>query len=163
MRRLLTAIAAVGLLAWVSLPTPASTQKEEKDDQDRFQGEWVMTAAEQGGQELPEELAKTGSWSVKGTKYTFKIGETTEDGSFKLGPDKKPTSIVLDIKTGNDAGKKQGGIYKFKDDTAVICFSRPGDETIPKEFSTDPEKGSGFFMITLKKKPAKPKDEDKDK
>src|SRR5262245_46130562 len=98
MKRLLTVIAAAALLAWAGLPAPANGQKDDPADQDRFQGEWVLTAAEQGGQEVPAELTKTASWTVKGGKYTFKIGETTEDGGFKLNPDKKPATIMLDIK-----------------------------------------------------------------
>jgi uncharacterized protein (TIGR03067 family) len=161
MKRLLAVIAAAGLLAWTAgLPGGAADDKKaDKSDQDKFQGDWVLTKAEQAGQEIGEEALKTAKWSVKGTKYTFEIGGMEEEGNFKLEPDKKPAGIELDIKSGNDAGKKQGGIYKFQGDTMVICFNRPGETEKPTKFST--EEGGGFFMITLKKKAKDDKDKDK--
>ncbi|MBO0699048.1 MAG: TIGR03067 domain-containing protein, partial [Zavarzinella sp.] len=118
----------VGLLALTvgAVAAPDKEKKEDKDDLKKMEGEWKVTAWEQGGNSLPAEALEGSTWTVKGDKYTFVMGTNTEEGTFKLDAGKKPPAIDLDIATGNCKGNNQVGIYKIDGDTITICFNRPG-------------------------------------
>jgi uncharacterized protein (TIGR03067 family) len=144
---------AVALLT-VTLGAVAAPDKEKKDDKDgvkKMEGEWKVTAWEQGGNSLPAEALEGSTWTVRGDKYTFVMGPNTEEGTFKLDPAKKPATIDLDIATGNCKGNAQVGIYKVDGDTITICLNRPGATGRPTEFKST-EDGDTFIVATLKRK-----------
>ena len=88
--------------------------------------------------------------SVKGDKYTFSAGDSTEEGTIKLDTEKKPATLDFDITAGNDKGKQQIGIYKVEKDGITICLARPGEKDRPTEFSAAGDKG--HILIVIKKK-----------
>jgi uncharacterized protein (TIGR03067 family) len=150
--KLLTPI-AVGLLALTlgAVAAPDKEKKEDKDDLKKMEGEWQVTAWEQGGNSLPAEAVEGSTWTVKGDKYTFVMGNNTEEGTFKLDAGKKPPTIDLDIMSGNCKGNNQVGIYKVEGDTITFCFNRPGATGRPTEFKST-EDGDTFIVATLKRK-----------
>src|SRR4051812_37925388 len=143
--------AAVLGLAFGALAAPDKDKKDDKDDVKKMEGEWQVTAWEQGGNALPAEALEGSRWTVKGDKYTFVMGANTEEGTFKLDPAKKPPAIDLDITSGNCKGNAQVGIYKVEGDTITFCFNRPGATGRPTEFKST-EDGDTFIVATLKRK-----------
>ena len=142
----------VGLLALTlgAAGAPGKDKKDDKDDVKKMEGEWKITAWEQGGLALPAESLEGSKWTVKGDRYVFEMDENKEEGAFKLDPAKKPAAIDLDITSGNDKGKGQPGIYKLDGDTMTFCFNRPGATDRPTEFKST-EEGATFILVTLKR------------
>jgi uncharacterized protein (TIGR03067 family) len=142
MRRFALLAVTLGLVAAAPVP-------EKKDDLKKFEGAWVFTSWEIGGQLLPEETLRETRWSVKGNKYTFEMGNLTEEGTLKLDADKKPATVDLTINSGPDKGKEQLGIYRVERDAIVLCLARPGDKERPTEFAA-PE-NSTHMLLTIKR------------
>jgi uncharacterized protein (TIGR03067 family) len=138
------ALLAVTLGLVAATPVP-----EKKDDLKKFEGAWVFTGWEQGGQPLPEENLREARWSVKGNKYTFEMGPMTEEGTIKLGPDKKPATIDLTITSGPDKGKEQLGIYRVERDAIVFCLARPGATERPTAFAAT--ENDTHMLLTIKR------------
>jgi uncharacterized protein (TIGR03067 family) len=138
------ALLAVTLGLVAAAPVP-----EKKDDLKQFAGDWVFTSWEQGGQSLAEETLRETSWSVKGNKYTFKMGGATEEGTIKLDRGKKPATVDLTITSGADKGKEQLGIYRIDRDGIVFCLAQAGAKERPTEFAA-PE-GSGHMLLIIKR------------
>jgi uncharacterized protein (TIGR03067 family) len=139
----------IGLLASVVASVAAPRAKDEKDDLKKLEGNWVATGWTQGGQALPGEVLESIKWSVKGDKYTFEMGDSTEEGSVKIDHAKKPATIDLAITSGADKGKDQVGIYKIDGDTVTFCFARPGAKDRPTEFSSTED--NGHILLTVKR------------
>jgi uncharacterized protein (TIGR03067 family) len=147
----ITAVAVLVALSLGVVAAPGKEKKEDKDDAKKMDGDWIVTAWEQGGAPLGAGGLDGCTWTVKGDKYTFVMGGNVEEGTFKLDTGKKPPTIDLDITAGNCRGNKQEGIYKIEGDTITFCFNRPGATGRPTEFKSTAE-GDTFIVATLKRK-----------
>ena len=150
MKALLGLAAVFGLVALAPVGAAPKTKDEPKDALKAFEGEWRFVSWESNGTELPKEFLDGHKWTVKGDKYAFSGGDQSEEGTIKLDADKKPTTIDLDITSGNDKGKQQVGIYKVEKDGITLCLARPGEKDRPTEFSGAGDKG--HILIVIKKK-----------
>ncbi len=115
----------------------------KKSDQERFQGEWIVVAAEKGGEKVPDEILKGLKLAVKGDAIELEILGETKKGSLKLDPTTKPKSIDLMVE-----GKTIKGIYQFEKDTLKVCSGEPCQER-PKEFKADA--GSQNILVIFKR------------
>jgi uncharacterized protein (TIGR03067 family) len=109
-----------------------------KKEADKLQGEWKIV-----GQDF--------TLKIKGTDYEFSAGET-EKGTMTFNPDTKPAQVDVKIKEGNDAGKKQVGIYKLKGDKLTLCFAMAGETKRPTKFERSQEDGILLFEFEKVKK-----------
>ncbi|HYT87230.1 MAG TPA: TIGR03067 domain-containing protein [Gemmataceae bacterium] len=140
--------AAAVLLALVVLGTTAQyarTQeggKGKKSDQDRLQGTWEIVSLQKGGEDIPEEIAKTIRLTFKDDKATLVILDINKDGTFKIDAGKKPRTIdlTLDDKTAE-------GIYAFDGKNLKICIAEAGQPR-PTEFKS--EGGTQTALATLR-------------
>ena len=151
----LTPIAVAACLLALSLGAVAAPDKDKKDNKDdvkKMEGEWKVTAWEQGGTALQAVNLEGSTWTVKGDKYTFEMGPTTEEGTIKLDPDKKPAALDLTITSGADKGKEQLGIYRIERDAIVFCLARPGDKERPTEFAATENDTHMLLMIKRARK-----------
>ena len=151
MKSLMLLATALGVFLLAPVGSAAPKPKDDaKDDLKKLEGNWQFTTWVSNGTDLPQEQLEICKWSVKGDKYNFEMGgENKEEGTIKLDPAKKPATIDLDIKEGNDKGKAQPGIYKIEGDTVTICLARPGAKDRPTEFSGKGE--DGHILITMKR------------
>ena len=124
----------------------------KKADGDKFKGEWKTLSVKQGGQVAPEEITKTMTFNFDGKKYVQKVGDQTEEGEYTLDATQTPKTIDLDIKTGNDQGKKQLGIYKIEDTKLTLIFAAADSKDRPKSF-TPAESEQAFEFVIEKAKP----------
>lgn len=127
-------------------------KKDDKKTDDPIAGTWKCVSYEdqrgkREGEEAPDYVL-----SFKGGKYSQKNnGTEDETGTYKLDTSKKPATIDLDIKTGNDEGKKQPGIFKMDGDKLKICFAMPGGDKRPEKFEIG-EGQSGLMVIFKREK-----------
>ncbi len=138
-------ILALGLLA----------ADEKGGDADRptkaVEGTWQLTSIEANGQKTGGDSAPDVQMVIKGDTYKqIEMGTETEQGRFKLDASASPRTIDLDIRTGDDKGKKQLGIYKVQGDTLTLCLAPAGGTDRPKAF--DAPQGSNFGLIVFKRK-----------
>jgi uncharacterized protein (TIGR03067 family) len=119
------------------------------DDADLFKGDWNLTVLDTPDQKSSSEDLKGIKVVFDGDTYRQTRGELLEDGTFKIFADKKPKAIDLVIKSGQDKGKEQLGIYQFDSDTLKICLSKAGSKTRPTDFALDA--GTDRLLMVLKR------------
>jgi uncharacterized protein (TIGR03067 family) len=119
------------------------------DDADLFKGDWNLIVLDTPDQKASSEDLKGIKVVFDGETYRQTRGEVLEDGTFKIFPDKKPRAIDFVIKSGQDKGKEQLGIYQFDNDTLKICVSKAGSKTRPTDFALDA--GTDRLLMVLKR------------
>jgi uncharacterized protein (TIGR03067 family) len=120
-----------------------------RDDGDTFKGEWKTLSVKQNGKAVPEEFVKMMKFKFDGQKYVQSAGDMSEEGNYTLDASKMPKTIDLDIKSGNDSGKKQLGIYKIEDGKLTFIFSSAGSKDRPKTFQ--PAEGDDAIEFVLER------------
>jgi uncharacterized protein (TIGR03067 family) len=133
-------VASIGFLA---------VDDTKKDDADAIKGKWVAVSIKQGGNAAPDEVVKSFKMSFDGKTYTNSAGDQSEEGGYSLDSTKSPKTIDFDIKTGDDKGKKQLGLYKLDGDKLTIVASQAGSPDRPK--SLEPEANSPEVLIVLER------------
>jgi uncharacterized protein (TIGR03067 family) len=110
-----------------------------------FQGRWVLSAIN------GKSLAGAGSevaLTITGDTYAQVVdGTVTERGTLKIDTTRKPMTIDLAIKEGDDAGKPQVGLIEVSGDTLTMHLNMPGSETRPTSMAPAP----GFVLFTAMK------------
>jgi uncharacterized protein (TIGR03067 family) len=138
-RRLFIALAMFALLA------PYSRSGGDKDKNDSIQGTWLPSAAELGGEKVPDEVRKTIKLVVKGDNYTVLVGTKADKGTLKLDPSAKPKAIDIIGTEGPNKGKTILAIYERSGDTLRVCYDLDG-KSRPTEFKT--KAGTKLFLVT---------------
>ena len=146
-------VCAVAMLTTVTLaqsqtakpdvPKPAAAQSKVLA---MLQGTWIMTSS--NGQDMTggPEVAIT----ITDTKYVqVSNGSIVERGSFTIDETKKPMTMDLSIVEGDDAGKKQLGVFEVTATTMRGKLNNPGESVRPTDFEIV---GEPFFVFTAKKK-----------
>jgi uncharacterized protein (TIGR03067 family) len=137
-------LATLGVQAW------ALDDKVAEEDK-KFEGTWIVTAMEVGGQKVPEEGFKEMTFTFKGKKYEQKVGDQlVEAGTQDLNPSKTPKHMDINVTEGETKGQKQLAIYEIDGDKAKICAANHGDTNRPEKFET--KEGSKNMIFELKKK-----------
>jgi uncharacterized protein (TIGR03067 family) len=121
----------------------------KKDDAEALKGKWVAVSIKQGGMSVPDEVVKTFKFSFDGKEYVNSATGQSEEGGYKIDSSKSPKTIDFDIKTGNDKGKKQLGIYKLDGDKLTIIAAPAGETDRPK--SLEPEDEAKVLVIVLER------------
>jgi uncharacterized protein (TIGR03067 family) len=154
MQRCLYLLSAVILCAFLT-PVWADDKDQEKDkvsaEDKKFEGKWMVTAMEVGGQKVEQDNFADMTFEFKGKKYWQKNGDTLmEAGTQDLDPDKKPKAMDIKVTDGQTKGQKQLAIYEIEGDKLKICAADHGDKERPSKFST--EEGSRQMYFELKRK-----------
>ena len=138
---LTSSIMILVLGALVAAPAPKDT------DQDKIQGTWKLESVESMGQVFIERY-KDWTFNIKDDKLTIKIGdEVHNEYTIKIDPDKKPKTIDLIRKVG-DQTLTETGIYELEEDTWKVCNDDSG-ATRPTEYGTQP--GTRLELIKMKR------------
>jgi uncharacterized protein (TIGR03067 family) len=122
---------------------------DTKDDAKSIDSTWLPSAAELGGEQLPEAIRKTIRLVIGDGKYTVTVGEVIDRGILKLDPSTKPKSLDITGTEGPNKGKTILAIYETSGDTLRICYDLSGNAR-PAEFKT--EKGTQQFLVTYDRK-----------
>jgi uncharacterized protein (TIGR03067 family) len=134
-----------------SLATFAADDPPKKDDAESLKGTWKALSGSQGGQKLPEEFVKSMTFNFDGKKYTQKLQDQSEEGNYSIDASQSPKTIDLDIKTGNDQGKKQLGIYKLEDGKLTFIVAMAGSKDRPKSFKLEKDADVLEFVLEREK------------
>ena len=155
-RMFLLALGATLLLA----AAPRGEQaRQPRTDADRLQGTWQLATVEVNQKPIPMASLKEGDTPVvgrlviKGESYSFRLGKTRLELTFKLRPGGKPKAIDLTVTEGPEKGKTYYGIYRLRGDTYTICRPVEPGKDRPTAFTTTPD--SGLMMVVWKRVPAR--------
>ncbi len=129
------------------LQAAAEQQPQEKKDQDRIQGTWVVQSLTDNGKAMPAEEARSIKLTFSDERVTIQLKDESKQGTFKLDPGKKPREIDITVARENKRGL---GIYKFEDDTLTLAVV-DSDRGRPKAFAS--EAGSQVALVVLKRAP----------
>jgi uncharacterized protein (TIGR03067 family) len=109
-------------------------------------GKWTVTKAELGGQDV-FQIAKDLKFEIlEGGKYTSKLGEEQEDGSFRIDAVNRPKVMDLMPINGPGKGKTIKAIYKLEGDTLTVCYA---DGPRPTKFAT--KSGTTELLMVYKR------------
>jgi uncharacterized protein (TIGR03067 family) len=121
----------------------------KKDDADAIKGKWVAVTVKFRGMDAPDDLVKSFKFDFDGKKYLNTATNQSEEGEYTIDSSKTPRTIDFDIKTGNDQGRKQLGIYKLDGGKLTIVAAIAGASERPKSF--EPEADAQVLFIVLEK------------
>jgi uncharacterized protein (TIGR03067 family) len=102
----------------------------------KLEGTWSVKLYEHDEKILSEDSVRGWKLVVTGDKYTMTIGNSTEEGIWKIDPSKKPAWVDVTPNDGPGKGLTRRGIYELKGDLGKVCFTEIGQEERPKEFGT---------------------------
>ena len=117
--KLVSAILTFAALGLIAADAPAN------DDAAGLKGKWKAVSIKAGGQVSPAEDVKRFQFSFTDKTYTNTIDDkAVEEGAYATDDSKTPKAMDFDIKTGQDEGKKQLGIYKLDGDKLTIVVAQ---------------------------------------
>ena len=139
-----TVVAALGVCLLSGLPgeaqdatpSPQSPELKPLSDQQRIQGTWRYTTAKIEGNEIDKQKLEMVTFTFSGnTLAVFGLNKTPQT-EFSLDATKKPKHIDLKHQADSDGYVVDKGIYRFEDDTLMICTggfgaSRPTEKAKP--------------------------------
>jgi len=125
----------------------------DKAELQKFQGSWVMVAAEMDGKKVHDKHVKQSRISFDGTKVELTTPHQHKEKILativKLDATKKPAEIQWVRSAGPNAGKTMHAIYEFEGaDQYKVSFD-PAIKETPKKFGT--KAGSGHIWHTWKR------------
>ncbi|HET7536752.1 MAG TPA: TIGR03067 domain-containing protein [Candidatus Didemnitutus sp.] len=113
------------------------------------EGRWQPLYAELDTEEAPKEVLEQTELELSAGKYDVRFGGITADrGTFVLNTTGGHAELTLHGNTGPNAGRTIPCIFKFIDDTLMICYGLDGAR--PDKFSTTA--GSQRYLVTYARK-----------
>ena len=134
--------------AFVLLLASAALAAEPDEELKKFQGKWVIAAANLAGKDHIDLFAGM-KLTVTGADYAIDFTDNSDKGTIKLDPGKTPKQIDLSTrKDGPFKGRNLPGIYEFKNDTVVLCLNSEKQKR-PTKFEA-PEK-TPIMLLTFRR------------
>ena len=113
-----------------------------------LEGRWQPLYAELDGEQAPAEVLQQTEFELNAGIYTVRFGRIAADtGSFTVDAD-ADHHLTLHGAVGPNAGRTIPCLFKFVDDTLMICFGLGGDR--PRNFRTAP--GAHLYLCTYRRK-----------
>lgn len=124
-----------------------------RDDLDRLQGSWNLTALKLDGRAAPQAGFEGATIVIEGNRFTSLGMGAAYAGTVKLNSTRKPKTFDLLFTEGHAAGTMHPGIYRLAGDRWTLCLATSGTRRPPTFASTV---GSGFALETLERSEATP-------
>jgi uncharacterized protein (TIGR03067 family) len=126
----------VGLFSFVT-----QVRADDKADKEKLQGEWSLVTQEKNGQS--ENITENGEHYIKlkveGDKLVATVEGQDHNTIFALDSSKKPKTIDLTLKGGDQDGTVMKGFFELEGDTLKICIGSPQAPDRPAEFKSKDE------------------------
>lgn len=101
----------------------AARAADESDDLKQLAGTWLPKEANLGDNKIDQMALDTIQVVFEGDKYTIKVGDKEEKGSFVLDPKKIPKTMDVFPTSGDNNGKTFLAVYELAGDKLTICYS----------------------------------------
>ena len=142
-------VMAVGSVGWC-----ADTKAPEKGT---INGLWALSSGVMNGEKMDAEAAKAIHLSLASGKYSVKIGDDKDVGTYKTDETKTPHELTIVGTDGPNKGKTILAIYELKGGTLTVCYDMSG-KAFPKKFESEPNTQSflaTYERLKSKKRPVK--------
>ncbi len=113
-----------------------------------LEGCWQQLYAELEGQPAPVEVLHQTEFEIRGGHYFVRFGRVTADTGALFVETDAGHHLTLRGTAGPNAGRTIPCLFKFIDDTLMICFGLGG--TRPPNFRTAPD--SQLYLCTYRRK-----------
>ena len=111
------------------------------------EGRWQPLYAELDGEQAPTEVLAQTEFELTAGAYTVRFGGIAADtGAFEV--ESAPHHLTLRGTAGPNAGRTIPCLFKFIEDTLMICYGLGG--TRPRNFRTAP--GAQLYLVTYRRK-----------
>jgi len=128
--------------------TFVAADEPKKDDTPSLKGNWTVVSIKVGGQDAPAGEAEKMKFGFDDKSYTNSVGDQViEDGGYTIDASNTPNTIDLDIKKGQDAGKKQLGIFKVEGDKVTFVVSEAGSTKRPTALNPEDSEQAIVFVL----------------
>ncbi|MBA4137256.1 MAG: hypothetical protein C0518_08075 [Opitutus sp.] len=112
-----------------------------------LEGRWQPLFAELDGEQAPVEVLQQTELELTAATYTVRFGGVAADtGDFAT--EDAPHHLSLHGTAGPNAGRTIPCLFKFIEDTLMICYGLSGAR--PKNFRTAP--GANLYLVTYRRK-----------
>ncbi len=119
----------------------AQALADAKADKDKFQGEWSLVTLEGKGesQKITEDSEHYITLKIDGEKFMVTLKNGDHEMTYALDSTKKPKTIDLTLKGGDQDGTVMKGFFELDGDTLKICMGSPQAPDRPAEFKSKDE------------------------
>ena len=97
-----------------------------RDEADVFDGTWELLHGQEGGQRLPDALARRARLVVTGGTFSLRMGGDILRGTFRSGPSGRPGLVDAVVEEGEARGSLVLGLYRMDGGQLWLCLASPG-------------------------------------
>lgn len=134
-------------VAVVVVMSPSARGEAAGDDWKKLAGTWKVEAATFNGEDSTA-IFKEAVLTIEEGKYKVTFGGTTDAGTLKIDPAKKPKQMTVTGTDGPSKDKTLPAIYEIDGDTLKICYTLDGKDP-PTEFKSTAENKT--LLVTYKR------------
>jgi uncharacterized protein (TIGR03067 family) len=137
--RIATLLLILGSALTVGAQAPG--QDPATKESAKLEGIWAIVSVEIEGNSLAMDKLKESRLTVHGKEYSFKLGDTHLEFTYRLNASGFPNAIDLIVAAGPEKGKVYYGICKLEKDRYEICRTTVPGKARPTAFVTRPNSG----------------------
>jgi len=115
-------------------------------------GMWTLTSGVTSGEKMTDEVLKSIHLVLANGKYTAKVGDETDVGTYKIDQTKTPNTLTLTGTDGPNKGKTMLAIFELEKGTLKVCYDMSG-KAFPESFESKPKTPS--FLATYERQKRK--------
>jgi uncharacterized protein (TIGR03067 family) len=133
---IILAVASTGLCA------------DPKPAKDPLSGGWTLASGVMAGEKMSDEVRKSIRLMLRNGKYTAKVGDETDEGTYTVDKSKTPPTMTLVGTSGPNKGKTMLAIFEVDKGTLKVCYDMTG-KAFPSDFESKPD--SHLFLATYER------------
>ena len=125
--------------------TASTVRSSDSDAKSEINGIWGLTSGVVKGESMPDATAKTIHLTLRNGKYTARVGNQIDQGTYTVDASKTPKTLSLVGTSGPNKGKKMLAIYELDKGTLKVCYDTSG-KAFPEKFESKADTAS--FLAT---------------
>jgi uncharacterized protein (TIGR03067 family) len=142
---------ALTLLLLTGFALRAQDANAAKQELAKLEGEWKVEKIEAGGiSAMPDQLKELKSVTFKGNSFVSLAGAAKVEGTVRIDPTKRPKTLDLMFKSGQDKDAVFKAIYSLDGDEFKLCGSELGKDR-PKDFDVKDKKNHTLMILKRSK------------
>jgi uncharacterized protein (TIGR03067 family) len=122
-------ILAFAPTGWCADPKPAK---------DALNGDWALATGLKSGEKMSVEVRKSSYLLLKNGKYTAKVGDQLDEGTYTVDESKTPATLTLVGTSGPNKGKTMLAIFELDKKKLKVCYDMTG-KAFPSDFESNPD------------------------
>jgi uncharacterized protein (TIGR03067 family) len=133
---IILAVASTGLCA------------DPKPAKDPLNGVWNLASGVMSGEKMSDEVRKSIHLTLRNGKYTAKVGDDTDEGTYTVDNSKTPGTLTLVGTSGPNKGKTMLAIFELDKKNLKVCYDMAG-KAFPSDFES--KANSQLFLATYER------------